>query len=182
MPQWSFTLVLNRDMTDEDADRFDTLDEPLFADGSVSYTMGGPGPSTLLCDVEAPALLEAVAQVAVAIRRVPGLRAVAARHEDLVTLGEAAQRCGGARSRQSLVQLAQGRRGPGGFPAPEGETQGTTFYSWAKIAAYLIGLGSEIPEASPDLAIADHALRASYELDTAHVPPSVRRDLGLAAA
>ncbi|MGP4109544.1 hypothetical protein ACTWP5_01330 [Streptomyces sp. 4N509B] len=182
MPEWSFTLVLNRNMTIEQADRIDTADEPLFADGSVSYTLGGRGPSTLQCDVEAPSLLEAVARVAVAIRRVPGLRAVAAEHDDLVTLGEAAQRLRGIRTRQSLVQLSKGQRGPGGFPAPEGDTTGTAFYSWAKIADFLRGLGDDVPETDRDIALADRVLRTSYELDVAQVPQSLRRDFGLCAA
>lgn len=191
MPEWSFVLRLNQPLTPEQADAFDRCEA--FADGSVSYVLGPEEPSRhahhraddpalreLVCDVEAPTLLEAIAQVARDIRLVPGLRAVGVRHDDVVTLGEAAQRC--ARSRQSLVQLVRGQRGSGGFPAPEVETAGTAFYSWSKIAAYLRGIGDGIAPVARDMVLADHILRVVDELEDADVPRPVLRSLGLTAA
>lgn len=193
MPEWSFTVILNQPLTREQADAFDHCDA--FADGSVSSVLDpedptrypSPGPDAsqlkeLMCDVEAPTLLEAVADVARDIRLIPGLRAVGVRHDDTVTLGEAAQRTAGKRTRQSLVQLARGQRGPGGFPSAETETAGTAFYSWARIADFLRSLGDDIPPVSRDLVIAAHALRLADDLDGADVSPGVLRSLGVAAA
>ncbi|WP_059006245.1 hypothetical protein [Streptomyces specialis] len=179
MPEWHFTLVLSRGMSEEEADRFDTLDGPLFADGSLSYTMGGPGPSTLVCAIEAPTLLEAAAEAASAVRRIPGLRAVAAEQDDLLTLAEAAERLRGVRTLEELTTLAQERAGDGEFPAAEGETDAVSFYSWTKLAAWLRALGDDVPDTDHDLQLADRALRVAHELDTAGVPDSVRRGLGL---
>ncbi|GAB2927300.1 hypothetical protein [Streptomyces mayteni] len=117
----------------------------------------------------------AVALVATALRRTAGPRAVAAWHEDLVTLDEAAQRTAGARSCDSLQRLA---RQPG-FPAPRADGDGTAFSSWAEVAAHLRTLGDEMPATHPELLLANHALRTSYELDSANVPDTVRRALGL---
>ncbi|MEU2181443.1 hypothetical protein [Streptomyces thermolilacinus] len=191
MPEWSFILRLNQPLTPEQADAFDRCDA--FADGSVSCVLGPESPEKyphrrqddpalreLMCDVVAPTLLEAVARVARDIRLIPGLRAVGVRHDDTVTLGEAAQRC--ARSRQSLVRLARGQRGSGGFPAPEVETGGTVFYSWSKIAAYLRGIGDDIGPVDRDVVLADHILRVVEEVERAQVPPPVLRSLGLTAA
>ncbi|GAA2677341.1 hypothetical protein [Streptomyces lunalinharesii] len=90
VPEWSFTLRLNQALTPEQADVFDHCDA--FADGSVSYVLGPSDPGKyplhdpgaaelreLSCDVEAPTLLDAVAQVARDIRLVPGLRVVGVR-------------------------------------------------------------------------------------------------------
>ncbi|WP_411121413.1 hypothetical protein [Streptomyces sp. x-19] len=121
--------------------------------------------------------MDAIAQVARNIRLVPGLHAVGVRHDDMVTLGEAAQRCG--RSRQSLVQLSRGQRGSGGFPEPEVETEGTAFYSWRRIAGFLRGLGDDIPSVSHDLVVADHALRLADDLEGLDVAPGTLRSLGL---
>ncbi|KAF0650250.1 MULTISPECIES: hypothetical protein [Streptomyces] len=191
MPEWSFVLRLNQPLTSEQADAFDHCEA--FADGSVAYVLGPEDPDRrghhraddparreLMCDVEAPTLLEAVARVARDVRLIPGLRAVGVRHDDVVTLGEAAQRC--SRSRQSLVQLSRGQRGSGGFPEPEVETGGTAFYSWAKIASYLRGIGDDIPPVSRDVVLADHILGVVDEVERADVPAPVLRSFGLAAA
>ncbi|MFF4404471.1 hypothetical protein ACFY2W_12895 [Streptomyces sp. NPDC001262] len=180
MNAWEFMLVLNRQITEAETKQLDTSGDLFYARGDMSYTIGGPGPSTVLCSIEASTLLQAVAEAVQEIRKLPGLRAVQVEHNDLVTLGEAAQRC--SRSRQSLVQLAHGQRGPGGFPKPEGETGGTAFYSWAKIADFLRGLGDDVPPVPRDLILADHALRLADELEQVDVPPGVLRSLGVHAA
>ncbi|MFI0220290.1 hypothetical protein [Streptomyces lydicus] len=187
MSEWSFKLRLNQPLTPEQADAFDHCDA--FADGAVSYTLGPqdahqypqhPGPAKLnelSCDIEAPTLLDAVAQVARSIRLVPGLRAVGVHHEDLVTLGEAAQRCG--RSGQSLEQLSREQRGPGGFPGPESGPEGTAFYSWRKIAEFLRSIGDTVPDTPHDLVIANQALCLADELEGCDVSPGTLAALGL---
>lgn len=183
--EWTFTLALNRQIMPDEADLIDTTDGfPLFADGSVSYTRGGPGPSELRCDVVAETLLEAVALVAEEIRKVSGLRPARVVHEDIVTLDMAAQRTAGQRTRQSLVQLSKGQRGPGGFPQPEERVGGTTFYSWPKIADFLRSLGDDIDPVPRDLVIADRVLRLVDEIESTGftVSAPVWRALGLHAA
>jgi hypothetical protein len=183
--EWTFTLALNRQLMQGEAELIDTSTSeslPLFADGSVSYTIGGSGVSELHCDVVANTMLEAVALVAEEIRKINGLRVTRVIHDDIVTLDIAAQRAG--RSRQSLVQLSKGQRGPGGFPQPEEKVGGTSFYSWPRIADFLRSLGDEIAPTSQDLVIADRALRLVDEVETAGyaVPASVWKAFGLCTA
>lgn len=187
MPEWSFTLLVNQPLNAEQADAFDHCDA--FADGSVSYTLGPenpaeyarlPDPATLRelsCDVEAPTLLDAVAQVARDVRLIPGLRAVGVRYDDTVTLAEAAQRCG-----RELLGSVGGRGRPNGFPEPESAAGGTEFYSWRGIAAWLARTGHVVPEQPRDLVIADRALRLADALDGADVPPGTLHSLGLPIA
>lgn len=190
MSDWSFVLRLSQPLTPEQADAFDHCDA--FADGSVSYTLGPEEPrqyahhpnpaklSELSCDVEAPSLLDAVAQVARDIRLIPGLRAIGVRHDDAVTLEEAAQRCG--RGHDSLVELSRGRHGSIGFPDPESDTEGTVFYSWREIAEFLRSIGDTVPETSRELAVADQVLRLAHELESLEVTPGTLRALGLPTA
>ncbi|GAA2657772.1 hypothetical protein [Streptomyces lunalinharesii] len=191
MSDWSFTLLINQPLTPEQADAFDHCDA--FADGSVSYTLGPDNPEAyphspsaealrqLSCDIEAPTLLDAIAQVARDVRLIPGLRAVGVRYDDTVTLEEAAQRCG--RSHHELVELAKSqRRTADGFPQPESGSDGTEFYSWRKIAASLARLGDARTEAPRDLVIADRALRLAEALEGADVLPGTLHSLGLPLA
>lgn len=190
MSEWSFTLRLNQALTPEQADAFDHCDA--FADGSVSYVLGASDPEQyaihhdaaklkeLMCDVEAPTLLDAVAQVARDIQLIPGLRAVGVHHDDLVTLDEAAQRCN--RSVESLTQLSQKHHDQaGGFPESKFETAGNKFYSWNSIAKFLRSLGDEIQPFSHELVVADHALRLVEDLRGVDIAPGVLRSLGLPA-
>ncbi|MEU5795092.1 hypothetical protein ABZ800_16485 [Streptomyces sp. NPDC047813] len=181
MPECSFTLLVNQPLTAEQADAFDHCDA--FADGSVSYLLGPENSGDykrvsdasalkeLSCDIDAPTLLDAVAQVARDLRLIPGLRAVGVRYDDIVTLEEAAQRCG--------RELARQRKESAGFPDPEPGTGGTEFYSWRKIAEWLARTGDAAPETPFDLLIADRALRLADALEGADVPPGTLRSLGL---
>ncbi|MCK7621669.1 hypothetical protein MUU72_00735 [Streptomyces sp. RS10V-4] len=190
MSEWSFTLLVNQPLTSGQADAFDHCDA--FADGSVSYTLapGEPGAYArvpdpealreLSCDIEAPTLLDAIAQAAQKIRLIPGLRAVGARYHDTVTLEEAAQRWG--RGHHELIELAKNRRDPGGFPEPLPGSAGTEFYSWRAIAAFLVDAGEAVPDAPRDLVIADRALRLADALEDADVSPGTLRALGLPLA
>lgn len=184
MSDRSFVLRLNQPLTPEQANAFDHCDA--FGDGSVSYVLGPEDPSQFArhtdpaelsevsCDIEAPSLLDAVAQVAHDIRLIPGLRAVGVRHDDTVTLGEAAQRCD--RSEESLAALP-------GFPEPlPGPPGATVFYSWREIAEHLRGLGDTIPETPRELAVADAVLRLAEALDGFDVDAGTLRALGLPTA
>ncbi len=65
-----------------------------------------------------------------------GLRVVRVEPDELVTAGEIAGRAGV--SREAIRLYAQGKRGPGGFPAPvAGLQQKSPLYRWSDVAAWL---------------------------------------------
>lgn len=157
MSTWNFQLRLNREPAEEE---FDALFEAGLSDAGFEGSLAD-------VDREAPSLLEAVSSVADQIRAVPGLRAVGVETQDAVTLGDAAQRLG-RRTAESLRLLADGKRGPGGFPRPLVDTGKVRVYSWAEITAWLReALGEDVPDASRDLMLADHALRLADEAERA---------------
>lgn len=101
------------------------------------------------------------------IRTVAGLRAVGVETQDAVTLSDAAQRLG-RRTAESLRLLADGKRGPGGFPRPQVDTGKVRVYSFAEIVTWLReALGEDLPPAPRDLLLADHALRLADEAERA---------------
>jgi hypothetical protein len=149
MTTWNFQLRLNREPTE---DEFDALYDAGLSDAGIEGT---------LVDVDrtAESLLTAVTSAVQDIRRVPGLRAVAVEHDDAVTLADAAQRLG-RRTGESLRLLAEGKRGPGGFPPPIADTGKVRVYSWTEITQWLRdALGEQAPEGNAHLALADRALR-----------------------
>ncbi|HEX4703426.1 MAG TPA: hypothetical protein VH352_14965 [Pseudonocardiaceae bacterium] len=149
MTTWNFQLRLNREPTE---DEFDALYEAGLSDAGIEGTL-------VDVDREAPTLLKAVASIVRQIRTVPGLRAVGIETDDAVTLADAAARLG-RRTAESLRLLAEGRRGPGGFPASIVDTGKVRVYSWAEITEWLREvLGEDVPAASRELVLADHALR-----------------------
>jgi parvulin-like peptidyl-prolyl isomerase len=149
MTTWNFQLRLNCEPTE---DEFDALYEAGLSDVGVEGTL-------VDVDRDAPTLLKAIASVAAQIRKVPGLRAVGVETDDAVTLADAAQRLG-RRTAESLRLLAEGRRGPGGFPVAIVDTGKVRVYSWAEITAWLReALGEDVPAVNHDLVLADHALR-----------------------
>jgi hypothetical protein len=180
--EWNFGILLKQPLTREQADAFDHCDA--LADGAISYTLAPEGPDAhphpadsamlreLTCDIEAPTLLDAVADAVQRIRLIDGLRAVGATLPDTVTLDEAAQRSG--HSAQSLADLSQDPR----FPKPESD-EGTVLYSWERIAAFLRDIGDPVPDMPQDLVIAEQALGLVDALDDADVAPGTLRALGL---
>lgn len=142
MTTWNFQLRLNREPTDSE---FEALYESGLSDAGIEGT---------LVDVDRTAedLLRAVISAVEDIRRVPGLRAIAVEHDDAVTLSDAAQRLG-RRTAESMRLLAEGSRGPGGFPLPIADTGKIKVYSWAQISAWLRdALGEDVPDVDPELA------------------------------
>jgi hypothetical protein len=146
---WNFQLRLNREPTEAE---FDALYEAGLADAGIEG-------SFVDVDREAPNLLSAIASVVQQIRTVPGLRAVGVETQDAVTLTDAAQRLG-RRTPESLRLLAEGKRGPGGFPTPIVDTGKLRVYSFAEITTWLQeALGEEVPNVSRELVLADRALQ-----------------------
>jgi hypothetical protein len=149
MTTWNFQLRLNREPTENE---FDTLYTAGLSDAGIEGTL-------VDVDREAPSLLLAVASVAQQIRKVPGLRAIGVETQDAVTLTDAAQRLG-RRTAESLRLLAEGKRGPGGFPTPIVDTGKLRVYSFAEIAAWLReALNEDVPAPSRELVLADRALQ-----------------------
>ena len=88
-------------------------------------------------------------------------RPVAIEDEDLVTLGQIAERSG--RTHESVRLLAAGRRGPGGFPGAVGSGK-ASLYSWAAVSDWFaekLGVVVQPHDANARLlAAASHILRA----------------------
>ncbi|MGH8571636.1 MAG: hypothetical protein ACREX8_03545 [Gammaproteobacteria bacterium] len=171
MTEWSFEIRLSATPSDEVIDS-------LFEAGLDDCSIAG---DLLYCNREAPSLLAAVASVSADVRKVTGLRPVAVEADDPVTLGDAAQRLRGLRSAESLRLLAEGKRGPGGFPAPLVDTGHLRVFSWAEISTWLrTRMGDDVPEVDPDLMLADAALRLldrAERVDAEHVA-AVRQLVG----
>lgn len=157
MTTWNFQLRLNREPTE---DELNVLFEAGLSDAGFEGSL-------IDVDRDAPTLLDAVRSAAEQIRTVPGLRTVGLETQDAVTLSDAAQRLG-RRTTESLRLLAEGKRGPGGFPRPLVDTGNVRVYSWAEIVTWLReALGEDTPAVNRDLILADHALRLADEAERA---------------
>jgi hypothetical protein len=160
--EWTFTLQLDRAPTDAETDA-------LYEAGLDDALITG---DTLTVDRVAPNLLAAVISAVTDLHAAAGPHAVGVRSDqpDAVTLSDIAARLAGARTTESLRLLAAGKRGPGGFPAPTVDTGNIRVYSWAQVAAWLQDtLGQPVPDPSPDLALADQALKlAAFAAATDH--------------
>ncbi|MCK8680159.1 hypothetical protein [Streptomyces lichenis] len=179
---WSFSIRLRQPLTPEQADAFDHCDA--LADGAISYTLGPENPADhprfadsallreLACDIEAPTLLDAVAQAVQRIRLVDGLQAVGVALPDTVTLDEAGQRSGLGAS--ALTRLCQEE----GFPVPV-SGEGTVLYAWGQVLGFLREVGHPVPDPPQDLVIAEQVLRLVDALDGAGVSLGTLRALGL---
>lgn len=149
MTVWNFQLRLNREPAEAE---FDELFDAGLSDAGFEGSL-------VDVDREADTLLDAVTSATEQIRTVPGLRAVGVETQDAVTLADAAQRLG-RRTAESLRLLAEGKRGPGGFPRPIVDTGKVRVYSWAEITSWLReALGEDVPPVERELMLADHALR-----------------------
>ncbi len=59
--------------------------------------------------------------------------------DDMVTAAEIARRCG--RTRESIRLLIEGKRGPGGFPAPMSKHLRSRRWRWSEVAPWLESIG-----------------------------------------
>jgi hypothetical protein len=112
MPVFDFTLRLNRAPTD---DEIEALYEAAGGDADVEWNPG-TGYGAVAFNREADTLTDAIVSAIRDVDQVPGLRAVGAGQDDLVTMLDIARRVG--RTRASVRMLVNGQRGPGGFPPP----------------------------------------------------------------
>lgn len=156
---FEFDLSLNRALTDDqELIVLEHMDDAIQA----TPESGPDGSGSLACAVEgAPSLPVAVVRAAVRLHKlVPTRWATGLILDDTVSLSEAARRTAGARTKQSLRMLANGERGPGGFPAPVVDAERYRLYSWAAIAEFLRDLGDTVPQTDLEALVMDRILAA----------------------
>jgi hypothetical protein len=152
-PKQVFTVVLDREPTD---DEFDAFVEAGGDDALVGVERGTP---VATFSREAATLADAIASAVRDIESI-GLRAMRVLDEDLLTLADIADRIG--RSRESVRRYATGERGGGGFPPPVNPGhEGTLFYRWSEVAPWLRErLGIKVAETDRVLVVANLLLQA----------------------
>ncbi|TFD22596.1 hypothetical protein [Cryobacterium sp. TMS1-13-1] len=158
MPTYEFTVTLDRAPVDDDYDR-------LFDAGLDDTTPGTEdGRGVLMVTRESASLSAALVSVCEDAGRA-GFRIVGLQQGDLVSLKTIAQCL--RRSYEGLRLIAQGRRGPGGFPAPI-SGDGWALYSFASACEWFVKNYGIAPAVSDDdrlLAAADHLFRARALVD-----------------
>jgi len=116
------------------------------------------GTTVVSFDRYAPSLVDAIVS---AVRDVESVGLVPVRvrdDEDLVTLGEIADRVG--RSREAVRLWSLGRTGPGGFPPPVYGGLSTAFYRWSQVAPWIRDrMGLAVTDPEPILAAVNLALQ-----------------------
>ena len=132
MSIWDFTLVVEgRDLSEQAV--FDALWEAGCDDALIGVSNGI---QYLDFDREAPTLEEAVASAVHDIEQVSDLQVVRFVDPDLVSMAEIAERAG--RTRESVGLLANGERGPGGFPAPiTSPARPHRLWQWSEVERWL---------------------------------------------
>lgn len=116
-----------------DSSLIDALYEAGWDDATVSFDPEKGGLGIAAFDREAPSAVEAVAS-AITQGRSAGIE-INAVTEDLVTLGEIAERVG--RTFSTVDHWAAGRRGPGTFPEPRIGRPRASLWSWAEVVTWL---------------------------------------------
>ena len=125
-----FSLRLNRQITDEEAD---ALYEATGGDAGVET---GPYGTMLDFDREAPSLAHAIASAVRDVEKVPGLRAIGLACDNMVTLRDIAARAGV--ERETVRLWSTGQRGPGDFPPPALiTTGGEKVWDWEQVAPWV---------------------------------------------
>jgi hypothetical protein len=153
MATYEFTLRLDQEVDEAQADSL----YGVLHDGSITT---GPGGTEIEFTREADGWVEAIVSAVRDVESVTGLRVSGAGQEDLVSLLDIAHRA--RRSREAVRLWAAGKRGPGGFPAPEWQSpSGERFWSWPDVAWWIsehLHLAVEVaPEA---IRLADEVLKA----------------------
>ena len=107
---------------------------------------------------DAATLSQAILSAISDVESVPGLTGRRVEPEDLVTSAEIAERLG--RSRESVRLLANGERGPGGFPQPVSHIRARTrLWRWSDVAEW-----AQLPEADRERAHIIASTNAALDL------------------
>lgn len=155
--QYEFALTVDRDATE------DTVADALFELGEGDYVPeGGPHGNLVHVAQEAATLTAALIAAIHGVEKT-GVKVIGIESDDLVTLQDIADRTG--RTHESVRLLANGTRGPGGFPQPTLSGK-PAFYSWTEVAQWLANnYGVEAGgEYDRELAAANHLVRARHLL------------------
>lgn len=115
-----------------DENRLDDIYEA--TDGAANVEVGDRWTSRVGFDIEADAFANAVLRAIAEVESVPGLTVVRVEPDQLVWASEIADRLD--RTRQSVDQLVQGQRGPGGFPGPVSGNVRNPLWRWAEVEAW----------------------------------------------
>jgi hypothetical protein len=143
----------------------DALYEAGWDDSTVSFDPDTGGHGCAQFHRDSPSAVEAVVS-AVKQGQSCGLD-VTRVSDDVVTIGEIAERIG--RTLAAVDHWIQGRRGPGGFPAPQVPRPRAALWSWAEVADWLAaGKLAAIPPEDIEVArvcrVVDMVLRASHQI------------------
>jgi hypothetical protein len=128
---FEFDLIVSGFDLDAHADALDELEAKV---GDLSFAMLA-GTATVAVERAARSLGHAVQSAIADVERLPGVRVERVLPDGHVSQAEIAARIG--RTRQSVSQLVQGARGPGGFPEPAFGTGRTALWRWSEVAAWL---------------------------------------------
>jgi len=153
----SFTLIVEGvDIHEQDV--FDALYEAGCDDALIATTNGV---QHLDFGREAASLYEALSSAIADAESVDGLRVVRIADPDLVSMSEIATRIG--RSRECVRLWVNGKRGPGGFPAPLNSPHDRyRFWRWSDVEGWLRGVLGGEPWSAEDHLRA--AINATLEL------------------
>lgn len=163
MGSFVFTVLVDREPTDEELDRFVESG----ADDGVPGTSGGR--PNFIFYREAETFADAIGTAVADLNRI-GIRPLRFIDEDLLTLADIADRAEIAR--ETVRRYSTGERGPGGFPPPVNPGGGgTIFYSWSEVAPWFRErMGMDVPQTEPALLFANHLLQAQ------RLEPTVRHN------
>jgi hypothetical protein len=129
---YEFTLIVYGPGFDDDRVA-DALYEAGCGDGLLN---DDNGVQTIDFEREAATLYSAVLSAIADVESVEGFRVVRVVDIDLLAMSEIAERTG--RTRESVRLLANGSRGPGGFPPPINRNEDRRYHlwRWAEVAAW----------------------------------------------
>jgi hypothetical protein len=135
----TFTLILDGPLAITPG-----LEDAVYEAGCGDAALGHRGQVVYLeFDRKAPTFKDAVLSGIRDVQRIPDVRAARVEPDEFVSASDVARRTG--RSREGIRLLAEGSRGPGGFPAPVvGSGSGSRrLWRWSEVAAWMSQQGLE---------------------------------------
>jgi hypothetical protein len=131
MPKYEFTLILRgiQDITDK-------AENSLYAAGCDDALLGTQNGAAFLDFLrEAKSPEEAITSAVLDVMKA-GFEVARVEPDDIVGAAEIGRRA--ERTRQNILQLVRGERGPGGFPPPVSGVRGTRpSWRWTEVAEWL---------------------------------------------
>jgi hypothetical protein len=122
---------------------------------------------------EGPSFADAVLSAARQVESVRDLRVRRIETDDIVTMGEIADRLG--RTRESVRLLITGKRGRGGFPAPISHSRDRgRLWRWSDVAEWLGALDPKERETAHFVTAANACSSSGMEFDCQTTIPSSR--------